>query len=108
MYEAVAETQPDNPAAWFGRAYCLHMGGDYEKAVEAHRKAATFEPTRGISFYNLGCAYALLGKKGEALEALRAAHEAGFDLADPIGSDSDLDNLRDDPRFEKLVEEVGG
>ena len=32
--------------------------------------------------------------------------DAGFDLADPIDSDSDLDNLRDDPRFKKLVAEL--
>jgi len=108
MYEAVAPTRPDDPRAWFGLAYCLHMGGAYEKAVEAHKKAATFEQTRGISLYNLACAYSLLGRTDEAIEALRESREAGFDLADPIGGDGDLDNLRDDPRFRELVEEVGG
>ncbi len=43
-YEAVIQEQPDSVPAWFGLAYCLHRSGDYEKAIKAHQKAATFEP----------------------------------------------------------------
>ena len=63
---------------------------------------------RGIALYNLGCAYALLGKNDAAIDALKGSLEAGFDMSDSLGSDSDLDGLRDDPRFKKLVERVGG
>jgi tetratricopeptide (TPR) repeat protein len=107
-YHAAAQAAPDNPGAWFGTAYCLHMAGEYEKAIKAHKKAATFEQTRGISLYNLACAYSLTKQLDEAFEALMDSHEAGFDLADSIKSDSDLDNLRDDPRFAQLLVELGG
>ena len=108
-YVALTQQQPDNPAVWFGLAICLHMSGDYEKAIEAHRKAATFEPTKAISLYNLACAYALIGRTDKAMEALKASREAGFDrLASLMRSDSDLDSLRDDLRFAKLLADVDG
>ncbi len=102
-YEALLVERPDSPASWFGLAYCLHMRGDYEKAIEAHRRSATFEQTRGISLYNLACAYALTGQTDEALDALRASREAGFDLSSAIRTDSDLDSLREDSRFKAFL-----
>ena len=107
-YEALLVEQPDSAASWFGLAYCLHMRGDYEKAIEAHRQSATFEQTRGISLYNLACAYALTGQTDEALDALTASREAGFDLSSAIRTDSDLDSLRGDPRFKKFLDDGDG
>jgi hypothetical protein len=82
------------------------MAGAYEKAIPAHKKAATFEATRGIALYNLACACSLAGRLDEAMEALHASHEAGFDLASVIATDSDLENLHDDPRFAELLAEL--
>lgn len=107
-YAAVLESEPENVAAVFGHAYCLHMGGDYGAAIEAHKRAATFPQVRGLALYNLGCAYALTAQADKAFEALKASHEAGFDMADLLKTDADLDSLREDPRFELLVIEVGG
>lgn len=101
-YRAVLVEQPDNPTAWFGLAYCLHMSGDYEQAIAAHKESARFDQIRGIALYNLACAYALTGRPDEALEALKKSSEAGFDI-EPAGSDSDLDSLRDDQRFIALI-----
>lgn len=103
MYAAVTDEQPDNAEAWFGMAYCLHMDGDYDKAIKAHKKAATFDRIRGISLYNLACAYALTGHTDQAFEALEDARAAGFDIAEHIMNDSDLKSLRDDPRFHELA-----
>jgi Flp pilus assembly protein TadD len=101
-WEAVLEFLPDNPQVCFAYAYALHMAGDYEKAIEADRKAASFDQTRGIALYNLACAYALTGRPDEALEALAGSRAAGFDISQGR-SDSDLASLRDDPRFEQLM-----
>ena len=79
--------------------YALHADGDLERAIKAHKKAASFESFRGIGLYNLGCAYALTGQTDKAFEALRASGEAGFTLPGRIEGDPDLDSLRDDPRL---------
>ena len=105
-YGALLEYQPDNPGLCFAYAYALHMAGDYEKAIEAHQKSATFDQTRSIALYNLACAYALTGHTEEALEALKGAREAGFDIS-AARSDSDLESLRDDPRFKELLADGG-
>ncbi len=107
-YEAVIENEPDSAASWFGLSYCLHMSGDYEKAISAHQKAASFEQFKGVSLYNLACAYALTGRTDKALKALEESRAAGFDLAEPLRSDSDLDSLRGDPRFEQFVADIEG
>ena len=101
-YRAVLVEQPDSPAAWFGLAYCLHMSGDYEAAIAAHKESARFDQTRGVALYNLACAYALTGRPDQALDALKKSSEAGFDI-EPAGSDSDLESLREDQRFIALI-----
>jgi tetratricopeptide (TPR) repeat protein len=105
-YGSVLEQDPEQGVAWFGLAYCMHMSGAHEKAISLHQKAATFDQFEGISLYNLGCAYALTGQTDQALKALEASHAAGFDMTEGLRFDSDLDSLRDDARFEKLLAKV--
>lgn len=102
LYLQITETQPANGAAWFNLGYCLHMAGELDLAINAHRKAATFEQYTGIALYNLGCAFALLGEVDDAFEALHAAHEAGFNVRGNLDTDPDLKSLRDDERFDLL------
>lgn len=107
-FAALGEMQPDSPAAAFGYAYNLHMDGAYELAIPAHRKAAEFDQVRGISLYNLGCAYAMTGQHEAAFKALVASAEAGFPVADNMASDSDLASIRSHPRFAELQEMISG
>lgn len=106
LYLQITEAQPENGPAWFSLGYCLHMAGELDLAINAHRKAATFEEYTGIALYNLGCAFALLGESDEAFEALQAALEAGFDVSGNMGSDPDLKSLRDDERFDLLQKQT--
>jgi tetratricopeptide (TPR) repeat protein len=58
---------------------------------------------RGILTYNLACAEARLGETDSAVEHLRTALELRPRLATLAGEDTDLDAIRDDPRFAELV-----
>lgn len=107
-YTAVLERQPQNAAAAFGRAYCLHMSGDLAAAIPAHQRAATFPQFKGIALYNLGCAYARTNKPDEAFEALQQSHEAGFDLKRYLETDTDLESLHEDGRFAVLRARING
>ncbi len=109
LYEKITEAQPENAQAWFQMGYCFHVTGSLEKAIPAHKKAASLAPDgsqfKVLGLYNLGCAYALQGKSDAAFGALMKAVDAGFhtdDNAETARTDSDLDSLRDDARFAKF------
>jgi predicted esterase len=102
--EKAVETYPDASMAWFLLARARHASGDLEGAIEAGRKAVEFPGVRASSYYNLACAYALLGRKDDAFEALEQAKRAGFANRTLMRTDPDLDSIRDDPRFVLPVE----
>jgi hypothetical protein len=55
------------------------------------------------ALYNIACAHSLLGHKDEALAWLEKALNAGFSQDETLRTDSVLDLLRGDARFEKLL-----
>jgi non-specific serine/threonine protein kinase/serine/threonine-protein kinase len=67
---------------------------------EAHPETLT-------SLYELACLCALQGRRHEAIDLLRQAAEQGF-AEERICDDSNLDSLRGDPDFEKVVALVKG
>lgn len=49
--------------------------------------------------YNIASAYALLGEREQAIRWLEDAADNGFPCYPLIAADTQLDRLRDDPRF---------
>ena len=56
-------------------------------------------------YYNLACSHSLLGQIDEAIRILGHALELGYDNFKGLQDDPDLDNLREDPRYEDLLGE---
>ena len=106
----IVREDAENVQAWFQLGYSLHVSGDLEGAIAAHRRVVDLteagDRLHALGLYNLGCAYALEGKKDEAFEALMRAAASGFSRGENlrhVAQDSDLDSLRDDPRFAAFV-----
>jgi len=76
----------------------------YEKAFEAGIPPGA--NTRGVAYYNMACAYARLKNLDKAFEMLGKAVDEGFANRNSLTTDTDLDGLRSDPRFAKLLERV--
>ncbi|HYF14815.1 MAG TPA: tetratricopeptide repeat protein [Phycisphaerales bacterium] len=93
----------------FRLGYALHVTGKHEEALKHHLLGAQIHhpAIRIDALYNAACANALLGRKDEALVWLERAIDAGFKDTGQIAKDTDLDSLRDDERFKKLVEGIG-
>lgn len=109
--DAFAEIAAGNPyhgVVWQRYGFALHQLGQYPDAIAAFERSIDlgFQPV--ASMYNIACGHALLGHRDEALKWLARAMDNGFDEQDLLGTDTDLDSLRDDRRFRKLVEVPAG
>ena len=80
--------------------------GQYERAAAEYGKALELAPESQLAWYNLACALSRLERVPEAVAALRKAIEHGYDEPAWMRSDPDLDNLREDPAFGRLVEDL--
>lgn len=84
------------------------LAGDYaamnrvDDSTREANMAMALRPNDAIVMYNVSCTFCTLGKKDEALGALRKAYDAGFRDADWTRRDPDLALLRDDPEFERM------
>ena len=58
-------------------------------------------------YFNLACLYALQGKKDQAFEQLEnLVVLGGNQLFHTVQGDKDLDSLRDDPRFQPMLDKI--
>lgn len=98
-----------------GQAYQLSAGemmqpmwepynaGDYATALDRLQPVLADRPREGLVLFNIACCESRLGRVDGALEHLRAALEVEPRLRENASNDEDLDPLRNDPRFKKLV-----
>src|SRR5262249_36693957 len=78
----------------------------YALAAANLQIAAEVRPdSRGV-FYNLACCYSRLREKGKALEVLKKAIENGYADLHSLETDPDLDAIRSDPEFGRLLADL--
>lgn len=89
----------------FRLGFALHVEKRYEEALKHHIIGAQIHsaPIRIDCLYNATCASALLGRTDEALNWFERAIDAGFRDTDQLAKDTDIDSLRELPRFKTLV-----
>ena len=100
------ELNPDDARALYFGAGGVGVLGDKKRATEWLERARAVDPEDSAVLYNVGCVYALIGEKEKALDCLEKAVFHGYGHKEWIKFDSDLDSLRDMPRFQKLLEVV--
>ncbi|HEY3766118.1 MAG TPA: tetratricopeptide repeat protein, partial [Gaiellales bacterium] len=96
-----AYTAPDWERA--AAAAPAYRQGDYASAAATLQAALDEHPESVGVLYNLACCEALIGQRDDALVHLRRALRAAPDLAAHARADSDLDSIRDDPRFAAAI-----
>jgi serine/threonine protein kinase/Flp pilus assembly protein TadD len=78
-------------------------GQDADESIRHLQTAVALRPGDPNTLYNAACTYGILEKKTEALEAFKKAVDNGYSNLNWAAKDSDLDCLRDNPEFQKLV-----
>src|SRR6266404_2715971 len=99
---------PENPRPAYLGASALIELGEKDRAREWVSRALAIAPDDILTQYNVACAYSLLGDIEPAFDLLeRLLPNAGHELKSGwIKHDSDLDPLRNHPRYQKILEAI--
>ena len=97
---------PDDARALIFGAIGLVEQGDRVRAIQWIERALEFSGEEPFMLYNVACAYALLGDTARALDFLERAVALGWSERVWIQHDSDLESLRDEPRFISLMQSL--
>lgn len=103
LIEKHIDSHPDDPRALYLGAGINVRLGNHEKGHDWARRALAIDPEEASILYNVACVYSLLGRTEEALACLQKMMEHGVFYKNWAAKDSDLDNLRTDPRFQALL-----
>jgi serine/threonine protein kinase/tetratricopeptide (TPR) repeat protein len=100
------ELHPDDARALLLGSAAMIQLGEKERGLEWARRARAANQSDSLVLYNAACSYALGELVDEAIECLESAIQNGFGHREWIENDSDLNILRDDPRFQALLKRM--
>jgi len=99
---------PEDPRPAHLGAGALIAMGETERARDWLARALAIDPDDPLTQYNVACGYSNLGDLEAALDTIEhAIPRWGLELVNWARHDSDLDPLRNYPRFQKLLDAAG-
>ena len=105
FFTRVLAAAPDFHEILRAQASNLTVKGRLQDGLAVDKRLVTLRPDDPTAHYNLACRYALLKQPDLALATLRQALEVGYRDFRYMEEDHDLDSIRKDPRFRKLLKE---
>jgi adenylate cyclase len=97
----------DSRPAQLGSGALIELG-ETERAKEWISRALAIDPDDSLAQYNAACSYALLGDIDASLDLLeRCLPNLGHEKVNWSKYDSDLEPVRSNPRYEKIMEALG-
>ncbi len=105
---AGVEADPRNVRAHRMLAQALTRAGRHQEALEADLHVTRLAPKDPIAYYNLACSYSNLENLDGAFESLQRAFELGYNDYRHLLNDPDLENVRRDRRFRRLLDRKWG
>lgn len=106
--EEVYRRDPCNEEVLMALGHTYTRLGEYEKGLEIDRRLVRLRPSDPTAFYNLACSHSLLSHLDDAIAALERAVSLGYQDVPHLMKDPDLINLRQDPRFRRLMGRILG
>ncbi|MEZ5344854.1 MAG: tetratricopeptide repeat protein [Pyrinomonadaceae bacterium] len=104
-FSAIVKDEPQNARAWFSLGFARHSQENWKGAIEAFKKNVEIANVAS-GMYNVAAGYSRLNQKDLAFEWLEKALENGAAFGSNIGADEDFENIKNDARFEKMLELV--
>ena len=104
LFEGVIARDPDHLEALMSLGNNYTARGLVSKGLAVDVRLTSLRPKDPLVHYNLACSYSLLHRADEAMEALERAFALGYRDFEFLMKDQDLDPIRGDARFNRLVE----
>jgi len=103
-YNRSLKLRPDNAHTLHNRGITyLHLKR-YDDAITDFKHSLELRPDDPSSLYNVACLFSIQGKSDDALVYLEKAITLDKKYKEKAKTDEDFANIRDDPRFKKLIE----
>jgi len=96
------EDYPDNPRAYYLGTSGLATLGETDRAIEWAERALALSPDDASTRYNVACFFATIGQTDRSLDLL----ENSIQSRSWIENDSELDSIRDHPRYKAIIESL--
>jgi len=106
LIERHLKMNPHDTRALCVAANQLSNVGELEKGRQMAEEALAREENEPLVLYNIACFFSMSGNADRALELLEKAVERGWGDRAWLETDSDLDSLRDIPRFKALLDRI--
>ena len=104
--EAHLKVVPDDARALYMGANGLVAIGEIEKGLDWATRAVGMGPDDPMLLYNVACIFSLANRVDEALGYVEASVANGMRLRGWLEHDSNLDNIRDTPRFQAVMAKI--
>lgn len=101
--KAFLKLNPDDSRAWNMGAFAYLTLGKRNEAEKWMLTSLKNSPRDSITTYNAACFYALAGDQERSLNYLEQSAKAKCLNLDWLEKDSDLDSVRDNPRFKTII-----
>ena len=104
--ESVVKNRPHFVEALVALGDLYTKRGFFEKGLGVDERLSRLRPNDAMILYNLACSYSLLNDVDKALKTIQKAVECGYNDFDYLQYDSDLENLRQDNRFQEYFSSI--
>ena len=104
IYNKYIEFYPNDYYGYQMRGLCYFYDRNYELSLVDFNEVIELSPEYSGGYYNLACYYSITNKAEESLTNLEKAFQLGYNDFSHIEIDSDLDGIRSNPDFNKLIE----
>ncbi len=106
VIEKHVELHPEDARALYLGASGLVHSKQFERATEWTQRALAIDPDDPAVLYNVACNHAQMGNIEDAISCLEKALALGEWYKGWAEHDSDLDPIRNDPRFQALLKAI--
>lgn len=101
--EVAAGLKPNDIGVAIALGWCYKRTHRLAQAIDALERAERLNPEAPLLHYNLACYWSLAGNASKALDELSVALDLEPELRSLIAEETDFDQLRGNPEFERLT-----